>query len=271
MNDSISTYSKNHQPFIPFTQSGQWNAPLDSTAILQSTTVIDTWNLGMTPCNRPEEHQPASGIVALLIALMAIIAFESQQLRHILSNLDTDLLGVRRRVNAFDSHTASESRTIGVLILLSCVVQAIILAVFTGGNQTVSDFPLLCKFIALTIGYYFFQWCAYRVVGFAFTDNINTVQWLKGFNLQQAILGLALLLPAIFVLYYHQASVIPVFVAIFLYIVARITFLCKGFRIFYNGLPSLVYFILYLCALEIIPVILVIKTAYLLETQFLPV
>lgn len=245
----------------PFRLSMQGDAPVDSVVALRSTTVADTWSRGLTPGSHVTDMEPSSGIVAVIIALIALVAFESQQLRRILSGLDTDLLGVRRRDNAFDSHTTAESRTIALLLLLTCVCEAILLGVATCGPAVVADGPGLAALIALTVGYYIFQWVAYSIIGYTFTDTINTVQWRKGFNLSQAVLGLALLLPAVIVLYYHRSVTAPLIIALILYILARIVFLCKGFRIFYNQLPSLVYFILYLCALELIPVLLVIKTA----------
>ncbi|MDE6853726.1 MAG: DUF4271 domain-containing protein, partial [Muribaculaceae bacterium] len=35
--------------------------------------------------------------------------------------------------------------------------------------------------------------------------------------------------------------------------ISRLLFIIKGLRIFYTGIGSLLYFILYLCTLEIIP------------------
>lgn len=262
MTDSTSIYiAPGAITVSPFSHSMQGDAPLDSVVTVKSTVTVDTWARGLSPASHAANMSPASGIVALIIAIIAIIAFESQQLRRIMSSLDTDLLGVRRRDNAFDSHTTAESRTIALLILLACVCEAILLGVLTDGPSVVSDGSLLARYVALTIGYYIFQWVAYSVIGYTFTDAINTSQWRKGFNLSQAVLGLALLLPAIIVLYYHQSTTVPLIVALILYIVARITFLCKGFRIFYNQLSSLVYFILYLCALEIIPVLIVLAIA----------
>ena len=45
-------------------------------------------------------------------------------------------------------------------------------------------------------------------------------------------------------------------IGVIIYISCRIVFICKGFRIFFNNLVSLLYFILYLCSVEIVPVIL---------------
>lgn len=236
------------------------DAPLDSTSIAATTVARDVWSNGIRPAGRRDDTQPFSGTVALLIALLALVAFEAPQLRRILSSLDTDLLGVRRRANAFDSHTAAESRTLAILLFLGCCCQAILLAVAINPSA-VSNGPLLGSITALTVGYYLFQYVAYSVVGYTFTDGINAAQWRHGFNLSQGVLGLTLAIPAITVMYYQEAINTLLIVALILYLTARIAFLCKGFRIFYNRLPSLVYFILYLCTLEIIPVILVVSIA----------
>lgn len=239
-------------------------APADSATMLAMSQVHDVWSNGMTPAERAGDTRPYSGATALLITLVAIIAFEAPQLRRIMSNLETGLLGVRRRANAFESHTASESRTLGLLIVLGCVCQAILLGVAIDPGA-VSDGPLLGALAGLTTGYYMFQYAAYSIVGYAFTDSINASQWRKGFNLSQGMTGLCLVLPAIAILYYHEATEILLVTALILYILIRIAYICKGFRIFYNQLPSLVYFILYLCALEMIPVILVVTIARYLD------
>ena len=239
-------------------------SPLESAAVTATTRVNDVWSNGIEPTERAEDTQPYSGAVALLIAIVAIIAFEAPQLRRIISGLDTDLLGVRRRANAFDSHTSAERRTLGLLIVLGCVCQAILLGVAINPS-TVSNGPLLGALTGLTAGYYLFQYAACGIVGYTFTDSINASQWIKGLNLSQGISGLALVVPAITVLYYQEAGEILLFISLILYIVVRIAYICKGFRIFYNHLPSIVYFILYLCALEIIPVIWVVTIAQNLD------
>ena len=46
---------------------------------------------------------------------------------------------------------------------------------------------------------------------------------------------------------------------IVLYIIARVIFICKGFIVFYDNFYSLLYFILYLCTLEIAPIAIMVK------------
>ncbi|MCM1449896.1 MAG: DUF4271 domain-containing protein [Clostridiales bacterium] len=238
----------------------------DMPQTVVATVRHDVWSDGMQPLGHRGNMLPSSGMVALLIALMALIAFGAPQLRRLLSSLDTDLLGVRRRANAFESHTASESHMLLLLLLAGCVCQAILIGVAID-PMSVSNGLLMGRLLLLTVGYYMFQYVAYGVIGYTFTDKINAMQWRKGFNLSQGVLGLTLLLPAVTALYYHKATIVLVGVGVVLYLIARVAFICKGFRIFYNELSSLVYFILYLCALEIIPAAAVLKLAGRLSTM----
>ncbi len=84
----------------------------------------------------------------------------------------------------------------------------------------------------------------------------------------QPFAGLALSIPAaIFIAHPEWAPALTV-CALVLYLAARILFIIKGFRIFYRGFGSFVYFILYLCTLEIIPAWLMVMGAYALSEAF---
>ena len=61
------------------------------------------------------------------------------------------------------------------------------------------------------------------------------------------------------VIFYPSTTLWMLEIGLLVYFVARIMFIVKGIRIFYNKITSILYFILYLCTLEIIPLILVYK------------
>lgn len=230
--------------------------PLDSAMVAATTILVDTPAAGKPAQPRPTGLQPDSWLLAGLLLLMTLIAAGARTFRHIFGALDTELLGVRRRANAFESHTSAESRTLLLMVLTGCFCQAILVGYFFRPDA-VSDLPLLLALTGVTVTLYLFQVVAYNILGFTFTDKVNKTQLLKGLNLSQGLTALLLLIPTFILLFYHNVAMTMLIVAGCLYILGRIAFICKGFRIFYNGLSSLVYFILYLCALEIIPVIIV--------------
>jgi hypothetical protein len=105
-------------------------------------------------------------------------------------------------------------------------------------------------------------------VGYAFADNEGRKQWLRGFNASQAFLGFGLAIPALVTVFYPAAATIMLQIATIMYILARLVFIFKGFKIFYHKISSLVYFILYLCTLEVIPLIFILYCAINISNVF---
>lgn len=235
----------------------------DTIDIIVSDTIAsvgEPWNQGLDPVDRPTSLHPHSLVTTIVIILFTLIALASRHLRHILSAIATEMLGVRRRNNAFDTHTSAETRTLGLLIILGTTCQAIILGALVMPDYASSP-RLFGMFAGVTAAYYLFQLAAYSIVGYTFTDVAACASWRRGFNLSEGLLGILLFLPAIVILFYPTLSVLFIIIGLIIYFAIRLSFIYKGFRIFYNGYGSYVYFILYLCALEIIPLLAIYSVA----------
>ena len=105
------------------------------------------------------------------------------------------------------------------------------------------------------MGLYLFQLLMCMLIGYVFTDKAEAVQWRRGQNAVSVLLGMALLLPTLAALFYPSVTAAMLILAAVLYIISRIIYIIKGFRIFYINFPSLLYFILYLCSVEIVPLV----------------
>lgn len=203
--------------------------------------------------------------------MLILLSMNFGNCRRLFAGFPQDLFGVRRRSNAFDEHTSNESRTYAIIILLLCLSEGILcfsgLNTYFGVPSSVSVFTLTMICSGVALAYYLIQLIVYRTVGFAFTDSVGTHQWLRCFNASQAILAFSLLVPALVSLFYPAAASLMLHIGIFCYIISRILFICKGFRIFFKNFPSLLYFILYLCALEIAPLIFIARMAAVLASS----
>lgn len=123
------------------------------------------------------------------------------------------------------------------------------------------------RLFLLAVVYYVLQFLSYAVVAYAFAPDRNVgAQWLKGYEALNAYMSLGLMIPALVMIFYFEGVKIMAIVSLGLFIISRIVFIYKGFRFFYHNFWSLLYFILYLCALEIIPVFLVYRIAGMLVT-----
>lgn len=229
-----------------------------------AVTEEPAWTHGLAPAERPTPPGAHSGVTTTFIVIFAIIALSAHHLPHIFTSIKADMFGVRRRNNAFDSHTSGEARTLALMILLGAACEAVIV-----GNLINPMFgtslPLFGATAGLMAGYYLFQLTAYSVVGYTFTDPQSAAQWRRCFNLTQGLLGFLLLPPALVVLFYPPLTVAASIFAGIVYLTIRVVFIYKGFRIFYDSFGGLVYFILYLCTLEIIPPVAVYSGAKALD------
>lgn len=201
--------------------------------------------------------QGASSLLqAIIIALAAMVCWRARDLVHLAGSLKVLLLGQRPSTNVFTGdYTAGERRTLLLLIVLACLAQGIILARCLGC-------PTAAMSLKLTVGttaVYIVQWCATQTLGYTFTDDEQRLQWVRSLALAQGLTGLLLMLPAAVATAYSAATMATIAVAVIA--LARILFIVKGFRIFYDSVGSLVYFILYLCALEIVPPVALYATA----------
>lgn len=202
-----------------------------------------------------------SGVLTMIIASFLLVAFSFRNASRLWKTFFQDLTVVRRRANLFDERTVGEKWVIAAMLIQTCVYEGLMLFAMlsVNGRWTPQDpvFPTIAALTGLAALLYLFQSAACFTVGYAFTDQAGRIQWLRGLNASQAVTGFALVIPALGSLFHPEASGILLYCGGLLYILGRFVFICKGFRIFYHGISSLLYFILYLCTLEIIPVIMI--------------
>lgn len=252
--------------------------PLLDTARIEALTVVDSaevavdsvavvapdWHAGLEPIPRAVRPGNFSGFLIVLTVLFVVMSLNFNSLKRLLKVYGEELVKVRHgRDNVFDDRPAGDIRVM-ILLLVSFVVCAGVLlagavsCIGEGGAGLVT-LPDVARLSVLAGVYYIFELTAYQTVGYTFAPAEGRREWIRGFNASQALLGVALAFPAIMVIFYPAITVWMLNVGAFVYLVARILFVIKGFRIFYNKITSILYFILYLCTLEIIPLIMVYK------------
>lgn len=236
---------------------------MDDNSTLTTHTTTQSWHDGLEPVPRPGHAGHDQAVVAVIIVLLLALAISFNPIKRIFRGLTKKLLSVRMR-ESFDQTTASEQRVVILLIFQTIIYSAVIanaaLALAYPGHY-ISDAATTGLLAALFTIYYIYQIVVYNLVGYTFTSPEYKTLWIEGFTSSQTLVGFTLIIPGLTVLFYPDLTTEAVFLSAFLYLFARVIFICKGFRIFYTNSASLVYFILYLCSLEIVPVIILFDTA----------
>ncbi len=267
-----------------FRADAPYYTPLDTNLIVavelpQAEVTADTiaevdeppaWLNGIEPQMRVMQPANNSGFLMVIALMFVVLIFNFRHLSRLAKTYFEEVWTVRSgRDNVFDERPAGDTRILILLIVQAVVCSGILLAsgisIFDSGDTYT---PLNIARVGAVTGvmavYYIVLWCAYNVVGYTFTTPERHRDWVRSYNATQALLGMALMIPAILAIFYPALAYNVVLIGLGIYLIARLLFIFKGFRIFYTNFGSLVYFILYLCTLEIIPILLVYKISQVL-------
>ena len=223
------------------------------------------------PTPRPSAEERSSGsegvsyILLGMFLLFLVIALRFRNNMKYAITMLRNLVETRTRQNVFDD-TVRETSLIVLLNLMWCVSAGIIgFCVISYLNP--SDIPPSSRALGMVAGmifagvYALFLWGAYASVGWVFSDKTHAELWVKGFSASQALMTPALFLLALLVISTPHMALQGAIPATFVFILAKLVFIWKGYRIFFNQFSSWVLFLCYLCSLEIVPLILCYRGA----------
>lgn len=202
-----------------------------------------------------------SGVMSLVVGTMIVVLFSLKHWRRYFDTFGQDLFSTRRRVDSFETHTIGEAWVSFALVLLMCVFEALALFCVVQVDG-LSPFVLVGGMVLCAVAYYLLQLAVFHVVGWLFSDPVGARQLTHGFVSSQALLGMTLVLPVLVALYYPAFTFEMVCIVSALYVLTRLIFIVKGFRVFYDGLSTVPYFIVYLLAIEVAPFALAFRFIY---------
>ena len=88
--------------------------------------------------------------------------------------------------------------------------------------------------------------------------------WVNGYMATTGLSTLIFFPLSLLSIFYPSDAGIILIVALGGFIIAKLIFIWKGFRIFFKEITSWLLFLYYLCSLEIVPLILLFFSTYLL-------
>lgn len=258
--DSIAadTVSGRIPHFIPVEKADSMREAFraDSIAAAQSETVEPPSGIrdGIAPAPLTPSDSNSTPISALLMGTLVLLGLNGPAIRQALRSYSHELIGVRRRRNVFDNER-TVSLPVAVLLALNLIVFGGIVLYNIPGTPPSPCIGASALSMTVAAVYYFFRYTAYQIVGYTFASPEGKRQWVDGFLASEAYEGLLLIVPALLLVFMPQWHHALITISLSIIAVARILFIAKGVRIFYVNLRSLLYFILYLCTIEIIPLL----------------
>ena len=256
-------YSPQYLEGFPTTQAGDSAlGKIDTLAVMEIPDGAEA-----QPFTRSPLHDTPS--MALLLAGMLAVALSYHKGYKYIENFFHYMFSTRRRENLFEDHTVNETGILTALIGNTCIVEGFLifaavrmLCPSLAPALQANVFPHIAIYCGIAVLFYVGQWLVYKVLGYTFSDKQGTKLWIDGFKATQAFLGLLLLPVLILLMLYPYHGKLLLSIAASLYLIARLVFIFKGFRIFYGNLSSILYFLLYLCAVEIVPLAILASVTY---------
>lgn len=117
------------------------------------------------------------------------------------------------------------------------------------------SFKLISLLTLFTGIFLLFRVLLTKLIWYIFTDKENSQIILDGLLASQKLIGLLLIPPIIIMILNPNLIEIMIIISAIAYLISSIIFLVKLWRIFFTKLYYIFYFILYLCSVEIIPIV----------------
>ena len=148
-----------------------------------------------------------------------------------------------------------------LLILQTCILAGVCIFNYFNDIQPelVHHVPpglLLGIYIGMCLLYLCLKWMLYSFLGWIFFDESVTTLWLESYSTLLYYLGFALFPFALFIVYFDLSLQLTIIIGLILAFFAKILMLYKWLKLFCNNLYGGLLLILYFCALEIIPCLL---------------
>ncbi|SHF10948.1 protein of unknown function [Bacteroides luti] len=211
-------------------------------------------------------------ITGLLLLCFIITAYVFAFGKKSLIEQAKSLFSRKDQSDPFGRGTASELRHRIMLRIQTCILLGIfIFNYFHDYNpsqfERSSIYILLGTYTAVCVTYYALKWIIYKFLGWIFFDKNITSSWLESYSTIINYLGICTF-PLILLMVYSELSASTILIIGFiLIIIAKILMFCKWLKLFFSNLYGLLYLIVYFCALEILPCILLVQG--LLQTNII--
>ena len=201
---------------------------------------------------------------AIALTLLACFFLSSIALargKKFLSQQVKDFVLHRERTSIFDSSTAADVRYLLVLVLQTCVLSGITFLNYFHDTcpvlmDHVSSLLLLGISVGFCLAYFLLKWLLYMFLGWTFFDKNKTNVWLESYSALIYYVGFALFPFVLFLVYFDLSLTNLVIIGSIILIFTKILMFYKWIKLFFHQFSGLFLLILYFCALEIVPCLL---------------
>lgn len=213
---------------------------------------------GMEGVALPYSPRTDDGLAMILLGCFFVSAYVLARSKKFLSQQVKDFLLHRERTSIFAATTAADMRYLLLLVIQTCVLSGICLFNYFNDvwpvlMERVMPHLLLGIYVAVCLLYLFLKWTIYSFLGWVFFDKNKTDVWLESYSTLIYYLGFSLFPFVLFLVYFDLNVAFLVSIGLGLVIFTKILMFYKWIKLFSSNIYGVLLLILYFCALEIVP------------------
>ena len=261
--DTLSSQNTDTLSLLQQKQISPAKADSDSLQLadLHAVQEVDSGFEG-TPISYSPRTDDAIALTLLVCFFLSSIALARG--KKFLSQQVKDFVLHRERTSIFDSSTAADVRYLLVLVLQTCVLSGITFLNYFHDTcpalmDHVSSLLLLGIYVGFCLAYFLLKWLLYMFLGWTFFDKNKTNIWLESYSALIYYVGFALFPFVLFLVYFDLSLTNLVIIGSIILIFTKILMFYKWIKLFFHQFSGLFLLILYFCALEIVPCLLLYK------------
>ena len=258
--DTLSSQNTDTLSLLQQKQISPAKADSDSLQLadLHAVQEVDSGFEG-TPISYSPRTDDAIALTLLACFFLSSIALARG--KKFLSQQVKDFVLHRERTSIFDSSTAADVRYLLVLVLQTCVLSGITFLNYFHDTcpalmDHVSSLLLLGIYVGFCLAYFLLKWLLYMFLGWTFFDKNKTNIWLESYSALIYYVGFALFPFVLFLVYFDLSLTNLVIIGSIILIFTKILMFYKWIKLFFHQFSGLFLLILYICALEIVPCLL---------------
>ena len=258
--DTLSSQNTDTLSLLQQEQISPAKADSDSLQLadLHAVQEVDSGFEG-TPISYSPRTDDAIALTLLACFFLSSIALARG--KKFLSQQVKDFVLHRERTSIFDSSTAADVRYLLVLVLQTCVLSGITFINYFHDTcpalmDHVSSLLLLGIYVGFCLAYFLLKWLLYMFLGWTFFDKNKTNIWLESYSALIYYVGFALFPFVLFLVYFDLSLTNLVIIGSIILIFTKILMFYKWIKLFFHQFGDLFLLILYFCALEIVPCLL---------------
>ena len=258
--DTLSSQNTDTLSLLQQKQISPAKADSDSLQLadLHAVQEVDSGFEG-TPISYSPRTDDAIALTLLVCFFLSSIALARG--KKFLSQQVKDFVLHRERTSIFDSSTAADVRYLLVLVLQTCVLSGITFLNYFHDTcpalmDHVSSLLLLGIYVGFCLAYFLLKWLLYMFLGWTFFDKNKTNIWLESYSALIYYVGFALFPFVLFLVYFELSLTNLVIIGSIILIFTKILMFYKWIKLFFHQFSGLFLLILYFCALEIVPCLL---------------